>query len=354
MAELEKFKPNIDKVIERCRKFLKMEDTGWPLLYIQILIYSDTQSFIPHHQFVGKDIIEVYETIFKRRLEVDDDMLPVIWVNLGPAMMAAFMGCPIRFNSRTSWSEPILNDYSEIDNVYFDPDNRFFKGLADLLRLITERVGNDIAIGLPDVGPGSPADLAAAIRGRERFLVDLYRRPHDTKKLMEICVEAYVEIVKTFLESISHPYDGTTTGYLAHWMPPRASSIFQEDITVFLSPKMYHEHIRPFDEMVTNQFENSIFHCDGAWHIIPDLLEIDEIGTIQFVNPPKGPHILQVEALYGEKRKKPIIIQCENLDIIKRAIQAFGCKGLRIDTHASSVKEATKIVKAVKEFSQRI
>lgn len=350
MVDLKKYKPNINEVMERQRRFLRMEDTGWPLLHIQV----SPEQALPSPQYVTKSYIEIFERNLRKRSEVNDDLLPVLWVNLGPSMMAGFMGCPVRFTRRTSWSEPILDDYSEIDKIGFDPHNQFFVGFANLLELASMRVDNQIAVGLPDVGPGSPADLAAAIRGRERLMVDLYRHPDDAKKLMDICAKAYTRIVNLLLENVSHPYDGTTTGYLSHWMPTRIGSIFQEDIAVFLSPKKYREIVKPFDEMVINQFQDSIFHCDGSWHIIPELLRIGKLGTIQFVNPPKGPHILQVETLHSEKRNKPIMIHCMNIKLIKKAIKVFGCKGLKIVTQARSVREAKKIVADVKNFALKI
>lgn len=57
-------------------------------------------------------------------------------------------------------------------------------------------------------------------------------------------------------------------------------------------------------------------------------------------DPPKGPRALDVEALKGEKRKKPIMISCWNLEEIKRAVRIFGYRGLHITMRSDSIKGA--------------
>lgn len=162
--------------------------------------------------------------------------------------MAAFMGCPVEFVSETSWSQPILHDWSRMDEIRFDQDSKWFRKCLEFLDFLVEQGSDRFAVGPPDISPGSPGDLAAAIRGRERFIVDLYRHPEEVKELMGICARAYIEIVDMLCERITHPFGGTVIGWLFNWIPGRRSGIVQEDLTTLLSPELYRSFIKPFDE----------------------------------------------------------------------------------------------------------
>ena len=54
------------------------------------------------------------------------DTMPVAWPNLGPEIFPAFYGCPIHFGDYgTSWTDPILHDWDEVDKLRLDWQNPY-------------------------------------------------------------------------------------------------------------------------------------------------------------------------------------------------------------------------------------
>ncbi|MDD3926393.1 MAG: hypothetical protein PHT33_07030 [bacterium] len=56
-------------------------------------------------------------------IEYYGDALPQAWPNLGPDVFAAFLGCRLELGEHTSWTAPLINDWSEADKVGFSTDN---------------------------------------------------------------------------------------------------------------------------------------------------------------------------------------------------------------------------------------
>jgi len=352
---LKEFKPNIDEVIERHRAYCRFEDADRPLLRIDIPLKAISYgiSGIPLHNLDDwLRIVQLYEGCFRERKDVKDDFIPAAWANLGVlGPIHAFLGCPIEYKSGSAWSKPILHDWSEIDEIRFNPENEWFKKCLGLTECLVERAGDRYAVSDP-IG-WAPGDLAAALRGRENFIFDLYRHPEKAKQLLKICAILCIEIGDVFLEKVKHPYGGIVNGNYFNWMPGWRVGITQEDLTVYLSPKMYREFLKPVDEWLINQMDYTIFHNDGAWQITPELLKVEKLGILQLVDPPKGPRALDLEVLKKGRRKKPIMISCRGLDEIRLAIQTLGPRGLFIVTSAKSIKDANKLVESVEKIASK-
>jgi uroporphyrinogen decarboxylase len=136
--------------------------------------------------------------------------------------------------------------------------------------IIVEKVGRKVWImGRADQGP---FDLAAELRGIERFVVDLYKNPSLAHKLLRKTTEASVEFAKAMYETGVH-------------MTAFGDSIGGPD---FISPKLYEEFAHPYEREAFRELRRkgvraSLHICGAATPILPlmaetgaDILEIDQ------------------------------------------------------------------------------
>lgn len=85
-------------------------------------------------------------------------------------------------------AEPLVNDYADIDELkLIDP---FKDGSLPLVlqanQIVKKAIGNEVGVGTGIVGPFT---IAAAIRGVENFLKDIYINPAAVHRMLEIVTE---------------------------------------------------------------------------------------------------------------------------------------------------------------------
>lgn len=67
------------------------------------------------------------------------DTLPVAYPNLGPEVFASFYGCPIHFGDYgTSWTEPVLRDWSQVESLKLDWNSPYLKKLGEMTDTLLE------------------------------------------------------------------------------------------------------------------------------------------------------------------------------------------------------------------------
>jgi hypothetical protein len=81
------------------------------------------------------------------------DTLPVAFPNLGPEIFSALYGCPIHFGDYgTSWSDPILYDWGEADQIQLDWNSPWLAKLHEMTDALLEAMCQRCHSSLCSVG----------------------------------------------------------------------------------------------------------------------------------------------------------------------------------------------------------
>ena len=93
-------------------------------------------------------------------------------------------------------SEPLVNDYSDIDNLnIINPlKDGCLPAIIEANQRIRNAIGSEVSVG---AGIAGPFTVAAAIRGTENFLKDIYINPSAVHKLLEIVTENCLRYIDT-------------------------------------------------------------------------------------------------------------------------------------------------------------
>lgn len=136
----------------------------------------------------------------------------------------------------------------------------------------------------------SPMDVTEMLWGSGLFL-DLFDFPELAKACLEHVTAAYISLLKAWLEIA--PF---REGYNAHWgLLIRGTLMLRDDSAMNLSPDMYEEFIRPYDQRLLKIFGGGAMHyCGRGDHFVPLAAAMPELTAVNLSQP----HLNDMEAIF--------------------------------------------------------
>jgi hypothetical protein len=207
------------------------------------------------------------------------ETFPVFFPNLGPAVSAAFYGCPLEFGEVTSWAQPVLSDYSQ--RLTLDWNGPYMKKLEDLTRCALEVCRGKFIVGYTDLHGG--LDVLAALRGTEPLLLDLVDRPDAPLALLDqICAES-LAVYDYFHEMLRAKGQPSAT-----WMAIPSFGkmhIPSCDFAYMISTRQFMKYQWEINAREMRPMTHNIYHVDGKGvaHHLDEILQLPNLHAIQWV-----------------------------------------------------------------------
>jgi len=209
------------------------------------------------------------------------DAYPSVWPNMGPGVLAAFMGArPIPADD-TTWFEP--DKPRELADIHlkFDPENVWFKRCLDISRKAVERWEGQVLVDVTDLGGN--LDIVSTFRPSELLPMDLYDNPEEVKRLGWESHRAWWEC----FEEINKALQPINPGYGA-WLDIYSDVpyyVLQCDFCYMIGPAMFDEFVKPELEATIKRLGNAYYHLDGVGQLphLDSLLSIKELKGVQWV-----------------------------------------------------------------------
>lgn len=289
------------------------------------------------------------------RIFFGGEAYPNLWVNLGPGIVATYIGAEARYreDSRTVWFETPM-DWWEIKEVKFDPDNSWWRLTKDITSHISDRSEGKFMVGITDLG--GITDIAASLRGSQNLIVDMFKHPEKVRTLSSQVLELW-HVYYEELYKISKGEIRGNSAWMGLWAPKRWYPI-QCDFSAMLSPRLFKEFALPYITEQCHQLDYTIYHLDGPGEIphLNFLLDIPELNGIQWVPGEGNPSVDSSEwfHLYKEiqKRGKRLVLQGVSKDRVKPLLRVLSPKGLLISTSCPTEEEARDLLKKVESWAK--
>ncbi len=233
------------------------------------------------------------------------DMLPSFSPDLGPDQWAAFYGAELKFSEdskTTNWVDPIIDDWPAALPLTLDPENATFRKLLDYAACLARHGEGRYLVGQIDAH--SNADALSALRGPERFMMDLYDCPELIEQAM-LDVRRSYKPVHEALAKAGRMGGGRGFTHCGFWHP-RSFQVVQSDVICMLGTEHVRRFVLPALEEEFACHEGIYFHLDGPGA----LRHLDDILSIP------GHWILQWQPGDGQKPN------WQWLDILQKAQQA--------------------------------
>lgn len=209
------------------------------------------------------------------------ETFPVYFPNLGPDVYAAFYGAQLIFGEVTSWSVPLVKDWTQVDDLRLDTNNAYFKKIDQLTLHALERCPGKFLVGYTDLHPG--VDCAAAWRDPQQLCLDMIDHPEQVKRLVELAIQDFERIYDHFDNMLK------ASGQLSvSWMGIPSYGrmhIPSCDCATMISPAFFEEFALPVLQREVKTMTHNIFHVDGkgvARHL-DAILSVPEVHAVQWV-----------------------------------------------------------------------
>jgi len=141
------------------------------------------------------------------------------------------------------------------------------------------KIGRFVHIYHPDFQ--GPMDICEVVWGSTIFYA-IYDQPDLVQALLEIVTETYVRFMRAWLEVV--PFE---EGFNAHWgLLHRGNIMLRDDSAMNLSPDMFDQFIRPYDQRLLDEFGGGAIHfCGKGDHYIERLSQMDQVYAINMSQP---------------------------------------------------------------------
>jgi hypothetical protein len=256
------------------------------------------------------------------------DTLPIAWPNLGPEIFSAFYGCPMHFGDYgTSWTEPFLTDWSQIDEVSLDWQHPYLMKLHEMTDALLEAGQGKFIIGMTDWHGGG--DAIAAFRDPQNLALDMIENLDKVRTLLARLEDDYFKLYDIFYGKLRRAGQPITS-----WTPLICEGKYyipSNDFSIMVSRKMFDEVFLPGIQRECQFYQRCIYHLDGpgALRHLDSLLAIPELDAVQYVYGAGNEGIHKWMWVYQkiQKAKKGIQVNC-HMDEIPLVIENLDRRGL--------------------------
>jgi len=282
------------------------------------------------------------------------DAYPDLWVNLGPGILATYIGAEARFrrDSETVWFET-PKGWNELKDLIFDQTNKWWQKTKHITSAASQRSEGRFMVGITDLG--GILDVAASLRGSQTLIVDLLKHLREVKSLCSKILEVW----HTCYEELYRILRGGSRGnsaWMGLWAPRRWYPI-QCDFSAMLSPRLFTEFALPYIKEQCERLDYTIYHLDGPGEIphLDSLLKIPELSGIQWVPGAGKPGVESSEwfNLYRKIQKsgKLLVLQGVPRECVVPLLKEHKPRGLLVSTYCLTEEDARNLLKEAKAWT---
>jgi hypothetical protein len=277
------------------------------------------------------------------------EAFPNLWINLGPGVMAAYIGVEPDIREDTVWFEtPKTWDLID-EEVVFKSDNEWWNITKGITAKAVEYGNGNYFVGLTDLG-GS-LDIVSALRGAQQTLFDVIDDFDRIDALLGKINELWFEYYDGLHRIVQSGMTGSST-WMGIWSPKKWYPL-QCDLSAMLSPGLFQKLVAPHLQKQCQWLDHSIYHLDGPGELahLDILLDIPELNGIQWVpgtgEEPVGSR--KWEQLYKrvQSRGKLLVLQGVTRQSIGWIMEELSPNGLLLGIECETETEARKILHVI-------
>lgn len=212
------------------------------------------------------------------------DTLPIYWPNIGPEITATLFGCDLFFDTRTSWSKPVvhsLDDWQQV--VEREPDflNPYWQAVEQMTEYAIAASRGRYLVGITDLHGNY--DILAGLRDPQNLCLDLIDAPRTVRRAASHVSRAFLDCFCRLYAKVEAAGMGSTT-----WTPfyfPGPAYVPSCDFWCLVSDEIARDFVLPTILFEMLPLERSIFHLDGPQAVrhLDLLLKIEKLDAIQWV-----------------------------------------------------------------------
>ncbi len=231
---------------------------------------------------------------------MDDGVaIPIAWPELqfGNGMAGAMFGGKLNTISTKdhtyTFNEPVINEWSDAENLYFDRDNIWVRRILETLKFFVEKGRKPFVVRPFFIYEG--ADFIVSMRGTTRAFYDYADGPPGLMDLYDLgrntgieFFEMKVDIIKEHNEKIIGNNDYSNIA------PIHAIPMLDMDAYALCPPEVFEKYGFENKQKILNHFGGASFYIHALGrHIIPIARELENLTELWLFDDPKCPRYFE-------------------------------------------------------------
>jgi hypothetical protein len=141
------------------------------------------------------------------------------------------------------------------------------------------KISKYVKIFHPDLQ--GPMDICEMLWGSRLFL-DIYDNPSLVHQLLDLITQTYIRFVEEWVKIVPFGRE-----YNTHWgMMHKGNIMLRDDSAMNLSPAMFDEFVRPYDQILLNRLGGGAIHfCGRGDHYITSMSQMKGVFAINLSQP---------------------------------------------------------------------
>jgi len=293
-----------------------------------------------------KSFLEDWDRSFIHTEDRAEDLFMVASPYAAVPWMEAIAGCEVYVSpaSGSIWAEHPDPSWEGLSRVGLDPNNPWLLKLVECAKVLREHAAGRYPISTPILRGVS--DIATALLGPQRFVLEFYDHPRELRQLLARCAEIWQGTGRALVETFGRFQGGQCAGRRRVWTPGTCM-LYQDDAAAVLSPALFQEFVLPCEQEILKQYARTMIHThSGTLHIMIDgLLSLGSLHGIEVQFDPSGPSLSALLHCFKRiQEHKALLISGELADLtidgIKTLLRELSPRGLCLLPKVSTEEEA--------------
>jgi hypothetical protein len=351
-------KPDYEITKLRFDAFWEREIIDRPLVQFSLYKSKNERFALPAHWHARSEETQVDVELFAKWHLIDlshqlflGDSLPIVCPGLGPAVMAAFYGCPLHFDQYgNSWNEPIVADFNGLECLTFNWESPWLSTLRHLTTACLNMGAGHFITGMSNWFTG--ADCLAAIFGSQNLVKALIQDPDWVKQALDRLQTDFEQLYLEFHKELSSAGQPGTT-----WLPLLSDGryyVITNDFSIMTSTTLYRKLFLDGAIRECQYLDHSVYHLDGpdAVRHLDTILELEQLDGVHFIPSLSDASFTRWAGVYKriQDAGKCLIVNCE-MDEIDAISNTLMPEGLLLNVmNVTSIEEANDLLKHVEKW----
>ncbi|MBK8047253.1 MAG: hypothetical protein IPK16_09110 [Anaerolineales bacterium] len=258
-----------------------------PIVMMQVFkpggpeLFDAWTRFIPVH-LATHSVDEILDREQEKleHLEWCGDTFPKWAPNLGPGIVAGFLGAEVHGVADTVWfSSGPDTPISDLE-VAIAPGNRWWRLAQEFSARAAQRWAGQVCVGYTDLGGN--LDILASLVTTQQLLLDCVDEPEHVARLANDITAIWLDCYDA-LDPVVSACGRGSTNWAPLWSPQRFYML-QSDFSYMISPAMFERFVLPDLERCCAAIDYPFYHMDGKGQLrhLDYLLGIKPLRGIQW------------------------------------------------------------------------
>lgn len=289
--------------------------------------------FLPDYERMYQEVSQIGQSGFW----VAEPLVAIPWLE-------AILGCSVYGSQDSFYTQPPDKWPNLAETRKGIGRNRWFLKYVEFVEKLLVLSRGRFPVGQPITRGVS--DMLGALYGQEQMIFAMVDSPEQVRVAADHCTSIFLDLIAAHHRACTRKRAASGLGFYHIWTP-EPGIWFQEDLSAILSPSLYREIIKPFDDRICQSYPYNMMHLhSSSFHLLDDLLAIHALKAVEINKDIGGPSIREMMPVFKRILDHSLrlvvwgALDPDELDCLCRALPS---RGIFLNLVAGNLEEARQL-----------